>query len=336
MALNTWLVVLLVVLLLVMMAMVIHAAGRSMVGVNPVYDALRLFVLRILQCGPMPRHMAFIMDGNRRWAEKRKMERHLGHYSGFEKLKQALDWCLFLGVEVVTVYAFSTENFKRPQKEVETLMTMCRDKFNELAAPDSIVHQNQTRVRILGALHMCPPDVQKAIANVVNATKHHTRATLNVCIAYTSKEELVLSLDRLGEAVQQGDLLASDVSKDLIDSCMYTAQMPEPDMLVRTSGEVRLSDFLLWQSTFTVLVFVRALWPDYSFWGLCACVLQYQREWPRLKVHRQEHEKQLQRRQQSVDLAHTGGDLERASRVQRFLSKLSEQEERTLLAYASQ
>ncbi|KAI3360571.1 hypothetical protein L3Q82_002437 [Scortum barcoo] len=185
----------------------------------------------------MPKHVAFIMDGNRRFARKKNMVRQEGHMQGFNKLAETLRWCKHLNIPEVTVYAFSIENFKRTKDEVDGLMELARQKFERLL---------------------------------------EERCFLNVCFSYTSRYEMTNAVREMAWGVEQGLIKASDVSEALLSECLYSNNSPNPDLLIRTSGEVRLSDFLLWQTSHSCLVFQSVLWPEYSFWNLCEAILQYQ------------------------------------------------------------
>uniref|UniRef100_A0A6I8MXB1 Alkyl transferase n=1 Tax=Ornithorhynchus anatinus TaxID=9258 RepID=A0A6I8MXB1_ORNAN len=196
----------------------------------------------IIKAGPMPKHIAFIMDGNRRYAQKCQVERQQGHSQGFDKLAETLRWCLNLGVHEVTVYAFSIENFKRTKDEVDGLMDLARQKFTRLLEEQEKLRKHGVCIRVLGDLHLLPRDLRELIARAVRATRSYS----------------------------------NDVSEGLLDRCLYTNHSPDPDILIRTSGEVRLSDFLLWQTSHSCLVFQPMLWPEYTFWNLCEALLQFQ------------------------------------------------------------
>ncbi|KAI7806832.1 dehydrodolichyl diphosphate synthase [Triplophysa rosa] len=201
----------------------------------------------ILKAGPMPRHVAFIMDGNRRYAQKRHVERQEGHTQGFDKLAETLRWCLNLGIHEVTVYAFSIENFKRSKEEVDGLIELARQKFSRLLMEHENLEKHGVCVRVLGDLTLLPLDLQQLIANAVVSTKAHNKCFLNVCFAYTSRHEIANAVKEMAWGVEQGFIKSSDVSEVLLSQCLYSSNSPNPDLLIRTSGEVRLSDFLLWQ-----------------------------------------------------------------------------------------
>ncbi|PIK36391.1 putative dehydrodolichyl diphosphate syntase complex subunit DHDDS [Apostichopus japonicus] len=197
---------------------------------------------RILSCGPMPKHIAFIMDGNRRYARKSSIDRQEGHLQGFNKLAETLQWCLDLGITEVTVYAFSIENFKRSKDEVDGLMHLARQKFEKLLEEKNEIMKHGVCIRVLGDLTLLPKDVQEVVADAMYISRNNT----------------------------------SDISEEVLEKCFYTSHSPDPDLLIRTSGEVRLSDFLLWQSSYSVLAFVEVLWPEYSIWHFFQGILYYQ------------------------------------------------------------
>ncbi|XP_065753684.1 dehydrodolichyl diphosphate synthase complex subunit DHDDS isoform X3 [Phocoena phocoena] len=242
------------------------------------------FCANIIKAGPMPKHIAFIMDGNRRYAKKCQVERQEGHSQGFNKLAETLRWCLNLGVLEVTVYAFSIENFKRSKSEVDGLMDLARQKFSRLMEEKEKLQKHGVCIRVLGDLHLLPLDLQELIAQAVQATKNYNKCFLNVCFAYTSRHEISNAVREMAWGVEQGLLDPSDVSESLLDKCLYTNHSPHPDILIRTSGEVRLSDFLLWQTSHSCLVFQPVLWPEYTFWNLCEAILQFQMNHSMLQV----------------------------------------------------
>ncbi|XP_036873723.1 dehydrodolichyl diphosphate synthase complex subunit DHDDS isoform X1 [Manis javanica] len=234
------------------------------------------FCANIIKAGPMPKHIAIIMDGNRRYARKCQVEQQEGHSQGFNKLAETLRWCLNLGILEVTVYAFSIENFKRSKSEVDGIMDLARQKFSRLMEEQEKLQKHGVCIRVLGDLHLLPLDLQELIAQAVQATKNYNRCFLNVCFAYTSRHEISNAVREMAWGVEQGLLDPSDVSESLLDKCLYTNQSLPPDILIRTSGEVRLSDFLLWQTSHSCLVFQPILWPEYTFWNLCEAIFQFQ------------------------------------------------------------
>lgn len=205
------------------------------------------FAINIIKCGPIPNHVAFIMDGNRRFATKSNMDKAEGHTKGFDKLSETLQWCLDVGVNEVTVYAFSIENFKRSKEEVDTLMRLAREKFARLLEEREKLNERGICIRVIGNLKLLPRDIQKTISEAMLLTKNNNKAVLNIAFAYTSREEITNSVKTIFEGVEQNELEVEDLNYALIDECLYTNKCSVPDLLVRTSGEVRFSDFLLWQ-----------------------------------------------------------------------------------------
>ncbi|XP_068592464.1 dehydrodolichyl diphosphate synthase complex subunit DHDDS isoform X2 [Cebidichthys violaceus] len=257
----------------------------------------------ILKAGPMPKHVAFIMDGNRRFARKKHMERQEGHMQGFNKLAETLRWCKHLNIQEVTVYAFSIENFKRTQNEVDGLMELARQKFEKLLDERENLEKHGVCIRVLGDLNMLPLDLQQLIAKAVVSTKAHNKCFLNVCFAYTSRYEITNAVREMAWGVERGLIKASDVSESLLSECLYSNKSPNPDLLIRTSGEVRLSDFLLWQTSHSCLVFQSVLWPEYSFWNLCEAILQYQLNHTSIQKARELHREHQALQQLEADRA---------------------------------
>lgn len=241
------------------------------------YGWLETFMVKILKCGAIPRHVAFIMDGNRRYAKIRGIEKIQGHSEGFEKLAQTLQWCHDLGINEVTVYAFSIENFKRPQAEVDALLSLATEKFQRLIDEKDKLAENGVRVNVLGNLTLLPQKLQELVHEAMKITRSNTRCTLNVAFSYTSREEVCSAVKKVSKAVEEGLLKPKDIDQNLIEKCLYTGYSPMPDLLVRTSGEVRLSDFLLWQSAYSVTYFSEVLWPEFSLNNLLMAIFYYQR-----------------------------------------------------------
>ncbi|KAK3576990.1 hypothetical protein CHS0354_005998 [Potamilus streckersoni] len=256
---------------------------------------------RVLKSGPIPKHIAIIMDGNRRFAKKKSMDRAEGHLKGFDKLAETLEWCLNLGIREVTVYAFSIENFKRSKEEVDCLLELARQKFARLLEEKELIQKHEVCIHVLGNLSLLPRDLQELVADAVNLSKHNTRAVLNVCFAYTSRDEISTAIRELAEGVQMGMLKESDISEELLEKCLYTNKSADPDLLIRTSGEVRLSDFLLWQSSFSVLAFVKVLWPEFSIWHFYAAILHYQKNYDAIQSVKQSNRMNVDHQQRESD-----------------------------------
>lgn len=248
---------------------------------RPWYERL---VGSILKAGGVPEHVAFIMDGNRRFAKKAQVTRAAGHLAGFETLAEVLELCLDMGIKEVTVYAFSIENFNRSAEEVDCLFDLCRDKFKILleGRQRELLMQHGVCIRIIGDMSLLPLDLQQMLASVMLETRDNKRAVLNICMAYTARNDIASAVRHCVKAVIEGFLLPSDVNEDVISRAMMTNQMPDLDLLVRTSGEVRLSDFLLWESSHSCLLFDQVLWPEFSIWDLYKAIIYYQRHQPAL------------------------------------------------------
>lgn len=264
-------------------------------------NLIERFTANILKAGPMPKHVAFIMDGNRRFARRQNMECLKGHMQGFNKLAETLRWCKHLDIQEVTVYAFSIENFKRTKDEVDGLMDLAREKFLKLLDERENLEKHGVCIRVLGDLNMLPLDLQQLIAKAVLTTKSHDKCFLNVCFSYTSRYEITNAVREMAWGVEQGLIKASDVSETLLSECLYSSNSPNPDLLIRTSGEVRLSDFLLWQTSHSCIVFQSVLWPEYSFWNLCDAILRYQLSYKSIQKARDLHREHQALQQQEAD-----------------------------------
>ncbi|XP_061574469.1 dehydrodolichyl diphosphate synthase complex subunit DHDDS [Cololabis saira] len=266
-------------------------------------NLLEKIAANVLKAGPMPKHVAFIMDGNRRFARKKHIERQEGHMQGFNKLAETLRWCKQLNIPEVTVYAFSIENFKRTKHEVDGLMDLAKQKFERLLEERDNLEKHGVCVRVLGDLNMLPLDLQQLIAKAVLTTRTNNKCFLNVCFAYTSRYEITNAVREMAWGVEEGLIKASDVSEALLSECLYSNNSPNPDLLIRTSGEIRLSDFLLWQTSHSCLVFQSVLWPEYSFWNLCEAILQYQLSHKSIQKARDLHREEQALQQLEADRA---------------------------------
>ncbi|KAL6049814.1 Alkyl transferase [Balamuthia mandrillaris] len=260
----------------------------------------RWFFAQVLSCGAQPKHIAFIMDGNRRFAQKKFLPRSSGHRFGYHKLMQALEWCLELGITTVTVYAFSIENFKRSQDEIDTLMRLATKKFRELLKREELIHKHGVRVNVLGDMMLLPLELQRVMAKAIYATRHNTKAVLNVCFAYTSREEMLHAMNQVASGVNQNMLKSCDVTEQLFEKSMYMADYP--DIIIRTSGEKRLSDFLLWQGNMSSTMFLEVLWPEFSPWHLYYCILCFQADYAALSERRKQYRVLRDREQRMLDL----------------------------------
>lgn len=212
---------------------------------------------------PVPQHVAVIMDGNGRWAKKHGMPRQMGHRAGAETFRTIATYCADIGIKYFTVYAFSTENWKRPQEEVDALMNLFRKYLREAA---DTMSQRGVAVRVLGDLSGLPDDLKKQIVenDKIADQLGPNAAVANLCINYGGRDEIKNAVRAICSEIQAGNLCAEDVTEDCIAQNLYTAHMPDPDLIIRPSGEMRTSNFLLWQSAYSEYYFTDVLWPDFT------------------------------------------------------------------------
>ncbi len=223
----------------------------------------------------LPAHIAIIMDGNGRWAARRRLPRVAGHKAGVGPVRSTVETCARLGVQVLTLYAFSVENWKRPRHEVETLWRLLRFYLRK-ELPE--LQKNDIRLQAIGRLHELPPDVRRELDSVVDATAANRGLLVNLAINYGGRTEIVDAVNAIvDQARLEGRLASLQVTEELITANLYTRSSPAPDLLIRTSGEMRLSNFLLWQIAYAELYVTETLWPDFSPSHLLTAVLEYQK-----------------------------------------------------------
>lgn len=231
----------------------------------------------ILQLNKVPNHIAFVMDGNRRYARINNLGSVLkGHSKGFQQMTKILEWCRELGVKEVTVYAFSIQNFNRSEDEVKGLMELAEKKFSRLLEEKEKLKERQICFRFFGDLKLLPTKIQRLVSEIEYLTKDHKNGFVNVCLSYTSQNEIARAMEWIRRGTQMGLIEKDDISESLISRCLDTRKSSEVDMLIRTSGEQRLSDFLLWQCSNCYVHFEDVLWPDLNFWHLFKAILHYQ------------------------------------------------------------
>ncbi|MBS7287643.1 MAG: di-trans,poly-cis-decaprenylcistransferase [Candidatus Freyarchaeota archaeon] len=240
-----------------------------------VYYLYEKALMQQVMHGVKPTHLAVILDGNRRYARFLGLESWMGHKYGAEKVKEFLEWCWEVGIKMVTLYAFSTENFNRPQKEVEEIMKLAEEKFHEVIENWKI-HKYKVRIKAIGRLDMLPESVRNAIRRAEEATKDYDRYFLNVAIGYGGRAEIVDAVRKIAQKVANGKLRIDDIDERVIEEHLYTVGMPDPDLIIRTSGEERLSGFLLWQSAYSELYFCGVYWPEIRKIDLLRAVRDYQ------------------------------------------------------------
>jgi tritrans,polycis-undecaprenyl-diphosphate synthase [geranylgeranyl-diphosphate specific] len=247
----------------------------SAVGVYKLYEKWLGYQVKN---GNKPEHIAIILDGNRRWATERALNSWMGHHFGAEKIRHLLDWCLDLNVKSMTIYAFSTENFLRSKEEVEEIMRIAEEKLREILT-DERIHKNKVRVKVIGRLGLLPKGIQQLIWEVEQATRDYDEHFLNVALAYGGRAEIVDAAKQIAQEIENGDLDSEAIDEGVFESHLYTAHMPkqDPDLIIRTSGEERLSGFLLWQSAYSELCFIDVYWPDFRRIDLLRAVRTYQK-----------------------------------------------------------
>lgn len=221
----------------------------------------------------LPEHIAIIMDGNGRWAKKRGMLRNLGHKSGAKTVKQVVEACAEINVKYLTLYAFSTENWNRPKIEVELLMKLL---ISSLKKELETLQKNDIKLTTIGNLELLPKSVYNELTDVIEKTKNNTRLTLSLALSYGSREELIKTIKEISLKVKNNLISPENIDKSVINNHLYTRDLPEVDLLIRTSGEQRISNFLLWQIAYAELYFTEVLWPDFTKENLFEAILNYQ------------------------------------------------------------
>ena len=209
----------------------------------------------------LPKHIAIIMDGNRRWAKEKGLDYRLGHKEGAEALRRIAKYANKLGVKYLTVYAFSTENWKRTKEEVGALMLLLQKYLEEFLSSDDF---ENIKVNMLGNIADLDTGLQKSINKIIEKTKNNTGLVLNIAFNYGGRDEIVRAVRKIAEEVKEDKINVEDIDEQTISNSLYTAGQLEPDLLIRTSGEQRLSNFLLWQLAYTEFYFVQKYWPDFS------------------------------------------------------------------------
>jgi undecaprenyl diphosphate synthase len=234
----------------------------------------RLIQRQLKDHGNLPRHIAIIMDGDRRWAAERNLPRTEGHRFGRESVRDIVRACGELGIEVLTLYTFSTENWNRSRYEVQTLMRWLREALrDEIAELD----RNNVRLNAIGRIDALPRSVQMALRRALATTRNNTGLLLNLALNYGGRSELVDAFRRLAAAVKEGRMEPQEIDETAIGRALYTAGMPDPDLLIRSSGEMRLSNFLPWQTVYTEIWFATEVhWPDFRRQHLYAAISAYQ------------------------------------------------------------
>jgi len=225
----------------------------------------------------VPQHVAVILDGNRRWANERSLPYLNGHLYGAKLAEEFLEWCLDVGIRTITVYVFSTENFQRPKEEVERILGLMEDEARRLR-DDERLHENRVRVKTIGRIDLLPESLQRTLRDVERKTENYNEHYLNIAIAYGGRAEIVDATRKIVEDAAKQKVSLNQINEELFKNYLYTAHLPNPypDLIIRTSGEERLSGFLLWQSAYSELCFLDVYWPDFRKIDLLRAVRTYQ------------------------------------------------------------
>jgi len=221
----------------------------------------------------LPRHIAIIMDGNGRWAKEKGQDRLFGHYHGVEDVRNIVEGCAELGVPYLTLYAFSTENWDRPKDEVTGLMELLIDTIRQAVAT---LNKNNIRLHVIGNFEMLPVAAKKELDDAIAETKTNTGLNLIMALSYSSRWELTDAVKKIAADVKSNKLNAEDITQDTLQQYLSTAQFPDPELMIRTSGEFRISNFLLYQLAYTELYFTDTLWPDFQKENLYQAIIDYQ------------------------------------------------------------
>ena len=209
----------------------------------------------------LPEHIAIIMDGNRRWAKEKNLEVKQGHYAGAENLEKIAQYANKIGIKYMTVYAFSTENWKRSENEVKALMMILKNYIEKLLKRTAA---NNIKINILGDISRLEIGLQNSINKIIDKTKNNTGLTLNIAFNYGGRAEILRATKHIAEEVHEGKLDLEKIDEKCIENHLYTKGQPDPDILIRTSGEIRISNFLLWQLAYTEFIFIDKYWPDFN------------------------------------------------------------------------
>jgi undecaprenyl diphosphate synthase len=224
--------------------------------------------------GEIPNHIAIIMDGNGRWAKKRSFPRVAGHHEGVNSVRDIVEVCGQLGVKYLTLYAFSTENWKRPKEEVSMLMRLLlkalRDERDRL-------HNNNVKLKSIGDISSLPQDVQDELLDAIELMKHNTGLTLVLALSYSGRWDLTNAIRKIATDVQHGKIVPDHIDEKLVSHCLSTKEIPDPDLLIRTSGEVRISNFLLWQLAYTEMYITNLFWPEFRRRSLYEAISSFQK-----------------------------------------------------------
>ena len=230
-------------------------------------------ILEKIDKNNLPKHVAIIMDGNGRWAKSRGEERTFGHKNAISAVRNAISACNKVGVEYLTLYTFSTENWNRPNDEVDTLMSLLSETLLKEAAE---LFSKGVRLHVIGEVEKLPTLVREQLLNVVELTKENSKGNLVLALSYGSQREILNAVKEIAQEVKEGKISTEDIDEKLFENHLYTKDLPPVDLLIRTSGEVRISNFLLWQIAYAELQFLDIFWPDFQEDHFYQCIINYQ------------------------------------------------------------
>jgi undecaprenyl diphosphate synthase len=234
----------------------------------------KMNLLEKIDTNNLPKHLSIIMDGNGRWAKQRGLLRAMGHENGTKSVKTTIETCTKLGIEFLTLYAFSTENWNRPKLEVEKLMKLL---VSSLKKELKTLKDNNIKLNAIGNLEKLPQSAYVELQEVIKATKENTRMTLTLALSYGSREEIVSAVKIISDKVKNNIISIDSIDDSIINEHLYTQNLPDVDLLIRTSGEHRISNFLLWQIAYSELYFTNVLWPDFKEEHLYEAIISYQK-----------------------------------------------------------
>lgn len=224
--------------------------------------------------GQVPKHIAIIMDGNRRWAKSKNLPASMGHREGVKRTMDIVESSINIGVESLTIYAFSTENWGREKSEVECLMGLLLEFIKKKL---SVINDNNIRIRVLGNMDDLPDYLRVEVDNAIELTKNNTKFNLNIALSYGSRDEIIKAIKKVINDVENNKINIDDIDEKKFSSYLYTHDLPDPDLLIRTSGEIRLSNFLLYQLAYTEFYFTDVFWPDFKEKEYYTAILEYQK-----------------------------------------------------------
>ena len=244
---------------------------------NTAYSTYQNKLEKEVLSSPVPNHVAIIMDGNRRYAREvlKASDTNQGHQKGKDKLEEVLNWCIKADIKVLTVYAFSTENFSREEEEVDFLLKLIKDMMYSLGDDDRI-HRNKVRVKMIGDRSIIPDDLKEAVEYAEKKTEDYDSYHFNVAVAYGGRQEIINAVKNVAQAVKDGRMDVDDITEESLSCNMYTSDDPDPDLVLRTSGELRLSNFLIWQMAYSELYFTDIYWPGFRYIDFLRAIRSFQ------------------------------------------------------------